>query len=127
MRIGSARECAHLTGEQRMKVFPPEMLQATQLTSAGRLSEATRVIQEFLAGRPGTADDEARPALIPPTLDLVAESVTTEPRAPAPESPSTKTRTVRADAKGKTVFDHLKTLRPLQPAHRWQPSDLSPP
>jgi poly(hydroxyalkanoate) depolymerase family esterase len=57
--------------------LPPDMLEATRLTRAGRLSEATSLLRRLLAGgaSSGDAPSTAPGQLEPPHLDLVAEKV----------------------------------------------------
>src|SRR4051794_19673692 len=58
-------------------LLPPEILEATRLTKAGRLGDATAAIQRLLGGHRGSGDDPAD-AHFGPTIDGVAER---EPRA----------------------------------------------
>jgi poly(hydroxyalkanoate) depolymerase family esterase len=64
--------------------LPPDMLEATRLTRAGKLAEATSLLQRFLGG--GATQDEAptRAAgrLQPPQLDLTANKVEVSVRSP---------------------------------------------
>lgn len=57
--------------------LPPEMLEATRLTRAGRVGEATSLLRRLLGG--GTTENAASPKtdarLEPPQLDLVANEV----------------------------------------------------
>ena len=59
-----------------MKAFlRQEMIEATRLTQAGRLSEATAAIQALLGGDPDAASEPTRGASIalpPPQLELLA-------------------------------------------------------
>ena len=73
-------------------VLPPGLLDATRLTHAGRLTEATAALQRMLAGR--TAPDTPAPAG-PPTIDGVADTVGEAfvPDAkPVPSGPEWKAR-----------------------------------
>ena len=56
-----------------------DMMEATRLTGAGRLAEATDLIQRSLGGLATPRD--APKAIEPPTLDLTAERVDDAPRA----------------------------------------------
>lgn len=60
-----------------------DMMEATRLTGAGRLGEATDLIQRSLSGftTPSEAHEPASKAIEPPTLDLTAERVEEAPRA----------------------------------------------
>ena len=59
-----------------------DMMEATRLTGAGRLAEATELIQRSLGGLAAPRDAQAAPkAIAPPTLDLTAERVDDAPRA----------------------------------------------
>lgn len=72
--------------------LPPGLLDATRLTHAGRLTEATAALQRMLAGR--TAPDTPAPAG-PPTIDGVADTVGEAfvPDAkPVPSGPEWKAR-----------------------------------
>jgi poly(hydroxyalkanoate) depolymerase family esterase len=55
--------------------LPPEMQEATRLTRAGRLSEATSLLQQLLGGGTSQRVAEATAQLEPPQLELVANSV----------------------------------------------------
>ncbi|AWN40977.1 alpha/beta hydrolase family esterase [Methylobacterium durans] len=70
----------------RMQVRLADMLEATRLTGAGRLDEATALIQRNLRERPTPAQAPRAERIEPPTIDLVAERVGEEPR---PETPRT--------------------------------------
>ena len=54
--------------------LPPEMHEATRLTRAGRLSEATSLLQRLLRGGTSRREDQATAQLEPPQLELVANS-----------------------------------------------------
>jgi poly(hydroxyalkanoate) depolymerase family esterase len=58
---------------------PAKLVEATQLTRAGRLAEATALIRRMLRGEPGTTFDVAAGATPggrqPPTIDAQAETV----------------------------------------------------
>ncbi|MER2264158.1 extracellular catalytic domain type 1 short-chain-length polyhydroxyalkanoate depolymerase [Methylobacterium oxalidis] len=72
----------------RMQVRLADMLEATRLTGAGRLDEATALIQRNLRERPAPARPPQPEAIEPPTIDLVAERVADAPRgdeAPRPD------------------------------------------
>lgn len=68
---------------QRMQARLAEMLEATRLTGAGRLQDATTLIQRSLSGAVPSpaARAPAAKTLSPPTIDLVAERVETRPAA----------------------------------------------
>jgi poly(hydroxyalkanoate) depolymerase family esterase len=57
--------------------LPPDMQEATRLTRAGRLAEATALLQRLLGGgtTENAASPKARSRLQPPQLDLVANEV----------------------------------------------------
>jgi poly(hydroxyalkanoate) depolymerase family esterase len=55
--------------------LPPEMQEATRLTRAGRLSEATSLLQRLLGGGTSQREGQATARLEPPQLELVANSV----------------------------------------------------
>ena len=59
-----------------------DMMEATRLTGAGRLTEATDLIQRSLGGLATPRDTPMTPkAIEPPTLDLTAERVDDAPRS----------------------------------------------
>ncbi|WP_448202969.1 extracellular catalytic domain type 1 short-chain-length polyhydroxyalkanoate depolymerase [Azospirillum sp. sgz302134] len=75
-----------------MPKMPPEMAEATRLTRAGRLAEATSLIQRLLRGGQPNAQPSPDRTSSPPTVD--AEAVTidvTEPASnPEPRRPGLK-------------------------------------
>ena len=97
--------------------LPPGLLEATRLTRAGRLTEATAALQRMLAGR-AASDTPARDG--PPTIDGVADVVgeTLAPDAkPAPAGPGWKAKvsdTLRGLAGG---VDLSAFQMPGGPAH----------
>ncbi|WP_375456158.1 alpha/beta hydrolase family esterase [uncultured Methylobacterium sp.] len=84
----------------RMRDQFADMLEATRLTGAGRLVEATDLIQRSLGG--GAAPTAAaQGAIEPPTLDLAAERVGEAPRtAEAPRMAEASRRTSGAETVG---------------------------
>jgi poly(hydroxyalkanoate) depolymerase family esterase len=58
--------------------LPPEMQEATRLTRAGRLSEATSLLQRLLGGGTSQREGDATAQLEPPQLELVANSVASD-------------------------------------------------
>jgi len=108
-----------------MTFIPPEMLVATKLTRAGRVGEATALIQKFLSGQPDKGSKKSEAALIPPTLDLVAEDVMAKPAEPVARSHDVKKHRTGARP-GTRVYDHLSKIRPFQSPRLWHPSDLAP-
>jgi poly(hydroxyalkanoate) depolymerase family esterase len=96
--------------------LPPDMLEATRLTRAGRLSEATSLLRRLLSGdaAQGEATSTAAARLDPPQLDLTADEleidrprgdVRAEPsrtfEAPALQASSTSLPSVLRDLLGK--------------------------
>lgn len=55
--------------------IPPEMREATRLTRAGRLAEATSLLQRFLGGGTSEREDNPTAQLKPPQLELIANSL----------------------------------------------------
>ena len=66
-------------GSQNTKVtamknhLPDGLLQATRLTTGGRLAEATAALQNMLAGRPARSNADVNPQLNPLTIEGVVE------------------------------------------------------
>jgi poly(hydroxyalkanoate) depolymerase family esterase len=64
--------------------LPPEMQEATRLTRAGRLSEATSLLQRLLGGGASKDEGQATAQIEPPQLELLANSPDSgEPSRPA--------------------------------------------
>ena len=53
--------------------LPDGLLQATRLTTGGRLAEATAALQNMLAGRPARSNADVNPQLNPLTIEGVVE------------------------------------------------------
>ena len=67
-------------------ILPKDVLEATRLTNAGRLTEATAALQRLLGGHaaPGSADAQARRG--PPTIEGVAETAGTAQAKSPPQA-----------------------------------------
>jgi poly(hydroxyalkanoate) depolymerase family esterase len=64
--------------------LPPEMQEATRLTRAGRLAEATSLLQRLLGGGASKGDGQATTQVEPPQLELLANAPDSgEPSRPA--------------------------------------------
>jgi len=79
-----------LKAKNMTNILNADLLEATRLTSAGRLTEATAALQRMLGGgqatpgvMPATATSAARRG--PPTLDGVAELAETVQAKPVPQ------------------------------------------
>jgi poly(hydroxyalkanoate) depolymerase family esterase len=66
--------------------LPTELLEATRLTNAGRLTEATTALQRMLGGQMAPASTNPQPRREPPTIDGVAEPAEAVGTKPAPQS-----------------------------------------
>jgi poly(hydroxyalkanoate) depolymerase family esterase len=73
--------------------IPPEMQEATKLTRAGRLAEATSLLQRLLGGG-GTSqrESQATAQVEPPQLELVANSVDGDQPSHSAHSPAMDSR-----------------------------------
>ncbi|MCJ2034213.1 alpha/beta hydrolase family esterase [Methylobacterium sp. J-068] len=101
----------------RMQDRLADMMEATRLTAAGRLQDATNLLQRGFTGTPSTgmhATDEPTPSAgeamgagSPRTIDLVAERVETglAPARPAPERPSAEPRDKATPASGPSASE----------------------
>jgi poly(hydroxyalkanoate) depolymerase family esterase len=67
------------------KMLPPEMLEAARLTKAGRLSEATTVIQGLLHRQPKSGEAESSPGLLSRVGHWLKRRADFEPQAPLPD------------------------------------------
>jgi poly(hydroxyalkanoate) depolymerase family esterase len=81
----------------RMQDRLADMMEATRLTAAGRLQDATDLLQRGFSGAPPAPRPpagHAAPAAEPRTIDLVAERIETGPAAQraAPDHPGTSAR-----------------------------------
>jgi poly(hydroxyalkanoate) depolymerase family esterase len=90
----------------RMQDRLADMMEATRLTAAGRLQDATDLLQRGFAGAPGRSTaDHGAPAPQPHTIDLVAERVETGPAtdrsgaSAKPASPSASEPAFRTEPK----------------------------
>lgn len=90
----------------RMQDRLADMMEATRLTAAGRLQDATDLLQRGFAGAPGRSTaDHGAPASQPHTIDLVAERVETGPAtdrsgaSAKPASPSASEPAFRTEPK----------------------------
>ena len=96
-------------------ILNADLLEATRLTSAGRLTEATAALQRMLRGghaapgvMPATAISAARRG--PPTLDGVAEPAGTVQAKSAPQP-----RPAAAPGGGRLPFSRAAGVRPARP------------
>ncbi|HJS88149.1 MAG TPA: PHB depolymerase family esterase [Acetobacteraceae bacterium] len=67
-------------------ILSSELLEATRLTNAGRLTEATAALQRMLSGQLAPASTNPQPRREPPTIDGVAEPAEAVGTKPAPQS-----------------------------------------
>jgi poly(hydroxyalkanoate) depolymerase family esterase len=88
---GSERGCLTASPAQTESLamkntLPNDLLEATRLTNAGRLTEATAALQRMLGGQvaPGSTNSQARRG--PATIDGVAETAGTAEAKPAPQA-----------------------------------------
>jgi poly(hydroxyalkanoate) depolymerase family esterase len=98
-----------------MTTKPPDMSEATRLTRAGRLSEATALIKRLLGvdGPPQPSRNSAAP-LSQPILDLVAEDISN----PVPTGATAQTQPYNSTPFSKSPID--------PPTHQRAPSALAP-
>ncbi|KQU21110.1 hypothetical protein ASG63_05700 [Methylobacterium sp. Leaf94] len=83
----------------RMQDRLADMMEATRLTAAGRLQDATDLLQRGFAGTPPrSAADHGAPAPQPHTIDLVAERVETGPAAKPESKPAFQTESPSGSA-----------------------------
>ncbi len=66
-------------------ILPHGLLEATRLTTAGRLTDATAALQRMLAGQTAPDSADAQPRRGPATIDGTAEAVETATK-PAPQA-----------------------------------------
>jgi poly(hydroxyalkanoate) depolymerase family esterase len=98
-------------------ILNANLLEATRLTSAGRLTEATAALQRMLGGgqaaprpAPATATSAARRS--PPTIDGVAEPAETVQAKPAPQP---KPAAAPDGGAGRLPFSLAAGVRPAMP------------
>ena len=94
----SSRKANPMTDpSNRMQDRLADMMEATRLTAAGRLQDATDLLQRGFAGAPGRSTaDHGAPAPQPHTIDLVAERVETGPATDRSGASASQLRRIRA-------------------------------
>ncbi|MEJ1158946.1 extracellular catalytic domain type 1 short-chain-length polyhydroxyalkanoate depolymerase [Prosthecomicrobium sp. N25] len=112
------------------QTIPAALFRATALTRAGRLSEATRLIQETLSGVPaGEASERAAPAktaLLLPDLTATRGPAVAEAPPPRPDSPFRPAPRVPRPL-GQTVRDLAEWRKSLGEMPLARPARSTPP
>ena len=112
-----------------MKIIPPAMREAARLTRAGRLNEATVIIQKFLSGgkKPTSEPMQRHAALERPILDLVAADITMAKMDTSPSTPG-KDHLATAKSSGDVppASPILQTAETVQPPRKRAPYNVAP-